>query len=352
MLFELYDVEITPVVASVIFGGLIGLVFGAAAQISRFCLRRGIAGHDGERSRALGVWMTALLVAVVGTQVVTLSGFVSFEGHRQHVAAVPVLASALGGLLFGAGMILTRGCVSRLTVLSATGNLRAITVLLVFAVVAHATLKGVLAPLRVAAGSVTVDMGEAASLSGLPGGAALWAALLASGLLLIVLRSGARPLHIALAAVIGLLVPLAWFGTGAFLLDEFDPIPLASLSFTAPWADTLFWTIASTSITAGFGTGLVGGVLLGSFVSAALRGELGLESFENSQQTLRYVTGAGLMGFGGVLAGGCTVGAGLSGVGSLSVAAMIALLSIIAGAWLTDRIVDRSRPAVHGIPAE
>ncbi len=95
----------------------------------------------------------------------------------------------------------------------------------------------------------------------------------------------------------------------------------------------------------------MGGVLLGSFLSAAARRELKLVSFEGPAQTLRYLSGAGLMGFGGVLAGGCTVGAGLSGVGSLSTAALIALVSIVAGARLTDVALTRRRGGV-AVPAE
>lgn len=350
MFFEMFDTEISPVFASVLLGAVLGLVFGIAAQISRFCLRRGVVG-GADRPQALGTWLTALLVALLGTQAFVLSGAFGFEGHRLHVAEVPVLAILLGGLFFGAGMVLTRGCVSRLTVLSATGNLRALMVLVVFAIVAHATLKGVLASLRVSAGSVTFDLGEAASLAAWPGGPALWTGLIAAALVAVILRAGARPLHLAMAAVIGALVPLGWFGTGVFLLDDFDPIPMASMSFTAPWADTLFWSIASTSIPAGFGTGLVGGVLVGSFLSAATRGELQLQSFESPHQTLRYGAGAALMGFGGVLAGGCTVGAGLSGVATLSFAAVLALVAIIVGGRMTYLLLDRSGTAAV-VPAE
>ena len=83
---------------------------------------------------------------------------------------------------------------------------------------------------------------------------------------------------------------------------------------------------------AGFGVGLIGGVLVGAFLSAATRSELSLVSFADSRETLRYGAGGVLMGVGGVLAGGCTIGAGLSGVSTLSVAAILALLSIVAGA--------------------
>ena len=352
MLYELYDTEIAPVFASLLFGGVLGLAFGIAAQVSRFCLRRGLVGETRERRAALGVWVTALLVALVGTQLAAVAGYVDLSDHRLHANALPLLAVLLGGGLFGAGMVLTRGCVSRLTVLSATGNLRAVICLLVFAIVAHATLKGVLAPLRVALGTVTVDLGAASSLAGLPGGASFWTAALGVALIALIYRSGARPLHLVLAAIIGALVPLGWFGTGVFLADEFDPIPLASMSFTAPWADTLFWSVASTSIPAGFGTGLIGGVLLGGFLSAALRRELQFASFETSGQTLRYLAGAALMGIGGVLAGGCTVGAGLSGVGSLSVAALLALLAIIVGAWATARLVGDQAGNAAAVPAE
>ena len=149
MLFETFETEITPIMASVIFGLLLGAVFGATAQISRFCLRRGVVGTGADRMSALGVWLTALLVAVIGTQAAVGLGYVDFSDHRFAAAELPLMAILLGGVLFGAGMVLTRGCVSRLTVLGATGNLRAVFVLVVFAIVAHATLKGVLAPVRV-----------------------------------------------------------------------------------------------------------------------------------------------------------------------------------------------------------
>lgn len=352
MLFETFDTEITPMLAAVVFGGLIGFLFGVAAQISRFCLRRGLVGGGSERASALGVWLTALLVAILGTQAVSWLGLVDFSEHRFAAAEVPVAAIVIGGLVFGAGMVLTRGCVSRLTVLAATGNLRAWVVILTFAVVAHATLKGVLASLRVSLGTVTVDVGDAALLSGLPGGAPFWGGLLAMALLALVVRSGASARDQAPAVLIGALVPLGWVGTGYLLHDEFDPIALESLSFTAPWSDTLFWAIASTSIPAGFGTGLACGVIAGSFLAAATRGELKLVSFSRPEETLRYLAGAALMGFGGVLAGGCTVGAGLSGVSTLSLSAILALAAIMVGGRITDRLLDRNPSLTVGVPAE
>ena len=249
-------------------------------------------------------------------------------------------------------MVLTRGCISRLTVLSATGNLRAAICIVVFAVVAHAALKGVLAPLRIGLGTVTLDVGEFTNLGNLPGGAVLWMAIALVVLAAAIYRSGAHVTHLLLGAGIGMLVPLGWFGTGVFLQDAFDPIPMASISFTAPWADTLFWSVASTSIAAGFGTGLAGGTLLGSFLAAASRGELVLRSFEAPWQTMRYLLGAAMMGLGGVLAGGCTVGAGLAGTASLSLSAVLALAAMIASAWLASRLIDGRPARLRNAPGE
>lgn len=331
MLLETFDLGLEARSLHIVLGLLTGLLFGVAAQISRFCLRRSIAGDPGERGSAGAVWLTALATAVVAFQIASSLGFVDMSDHRFLSRDVPVLAIILGGLAFGAGMVLTRGCVSRLTVLSATGNLRAVTVLILFAIVAHATLKGVLAPVRVWLGSFTETL-PVASLADLPGGAIAGPVFLVLAAVAVIHRFKPALSHLALGAVIGLLPVLGWAGTSVLLFDEFDPLPVQSMAFTLPWSDSLFWVIASSAIPAGFGTGLIGGVVSGSFLSAMLRSELRLQSFESGAQTLRYAAGAALMGFGGVLAGGCSVGAGLSGASSLSFAAILALLGIIAGA--------------------
>ncbi|MFN3207550.1 MAG: YeeE/YedE family protein [Roseovarius sp.] len=331
MLLETLPFELPPQAIHLLLGALLGLAFGVAAQISRFCLRRAIAGDGGVDQAALSVWLLALATAIGAVAVARGMGLLDLGDHRYLASDVPVLAIALGGLAFGIGMVLTRGCMSRLTVLSATGNLRALTVIAVFVVVAHATLKGVLAPLRTTLGAVGYDFGIG-SLAVLPGVVPAVVALLLAAAVVLARRSGARPLHLAMGVVIGLVVVLGWSGTSVLLMDEFDPLPVQSLAFTLPWTDTLFYVIASTAVPAGFGVGVIGGVLAGSFLSAALRGELALQSFETPVQTLRYLAGAVLMGAGGVLAGGCTIGAGLSGSASLGISALLALGFIVLGA--------------------
>ena len=293
MLLEIYDFGVEARTLHLIAGLILGLVFGIAAQISRFCLRRAVAGPQEERQSAAAVWLTALAAAVIGFTGATAFGLVDLSEHRFLSSELPIAALVLGGLAFGTGMVLTRGCVSRLTVLSGTGNLRAIFVLIAFAVTAHAALKGVLAPVRTTIGSLTVDA-PIASLAANPVMLAALFALIAGFAALFAWRSGAHAMHLVLGAVIGLVAVGGWMATSVLLFDEFDPLPVQTAAFTLPWSDTLFWTIASTAIPAGFGVGFVGGVL----------------------------------------AGGCTVGAGISGVATGSVAAIIALSSIAFGGWI------------------
>lgn len=334
-MYETLGLDLAPRQAAVILGLVIGVIFGALAEVSRFCFRRSVAGAKGERGAAAGVWLAGLATAVLGTQLAVAQGLISFADHRFLTPDLPWLAIVIGGVMFGVGMVLTRGCVSRLTVLSGSGNLRAALVLVVFAVVAHATLKGVLAPLRTTLGGVTLSLDTVA----LPGSALIWTLLIVGAAAIAAWRLATSKRDLVLGALIGLLVPAAWIGTGFVLFDEFDPIAMESLSFTSPSAETLFWSVAASSIPAGFGTGLIGGVILGALVSSLLSDRFRWQSFESPRQTGRYMAGAALMGVGGVLAGGCTVGAGLAGVPSLSLAAILALVSIALGGVSAARLI-------------
>ncbi|CUH86397.1 putative inner membrane protein [Phaeobacter sp. CECT 5382] len=349
-MFETFGFEDTSArEVSVLFALGLGLVFGLLAQITRFCFRRAVVGED--RRQAAGVWALALAVSVLGTQGSVAMGWINFEGHRLLASDLPLLAIVLGGVMFGTGMVLTRGCISRLTVLSATGNLRALLCVGIFAIIAHATLKGVLAPLRTLVSGYTVPLGDAASLAALPGGAQVWSLAIALPALWLALRSENRATALLGGALIGALVPLAWVGTGFVLFDEFDPIAMESLSFTAPMTEGLFYVIAASAVPAGFGPGLMAGALGGALIAALLRREFQWQSFENPRQTGRYMLGAALMGFGGVLAGGCTLGAGLAGISTLGVAALLALTSIGLGGWAAHRLLQRRANAASFAPA-
>ncbi|SMR71277.1 Sulphur transport [Aliiroseovarius halocynthiae] len=344
-MFETLGFEtLTPRTASILFGLGLGAAFGVLAELTRFCLRRGVIGSGTDGRQALAVWLTALAVAVIGTQGAVMAGWVEFSGHRYHAPTLPILSLVVGGLMFGAGMVMTRGCLSRLVVLGSSGNLRAVVVIGVAALTAQAALKGVFSPLRTTLGAVEIPAPS------LPVLGAVVPVLLAA---FFIAQTRPKLGTIVLAALLGGLIPLGWLGTGLVLMDEFDPIAVESLSFTLPLADTLFWTAASSAVGGNFGTGLIGGVVLGAALSALLAGRFAWQGFEGAGQMGRYLSGGVLMGLGGVFAGGCTVGAGLSGVATLSTAATIALLAIIAGAWIAARVDARiNAPETSGSGAQ
>ena len=151
--------------ASLIFAIGLGILFGIFSERVKFCFRRALIGED--RRQAAGVWAMAVLIAVLGTQYFVAIEVISFDDHR-FMNNFSLAQAVVGGLAFGAGMVLTRGCVGRLTVLASTGNLRAVTALLIFAITAHAALKGAFAPVRTTLSSVgpTFDAVSLASVIG------------------------------------------------------------------------------------------------------------------------------------------------------------------------------------------
>ena len=323
---------------SLFFALIVGIAFGGLAEQTKFCFRGAVIGHD--RRQAAGLWALALAVSVTAVQGAVYFEIITFEDHRFLTPEVPLMAAAVGGLLFGIGMVLSRGCASRLTVLSGTGNMRALFTLILFGLAASATLKGPLSGARTALATQTIDLGDASTVATLlPFG--LWSvAVIVAALVIYALSSGNRVAHLVIAVAIGLLPAIAWVGTGYVLYDDFDPIAFESIAFTLPAADSLFWIIASTSVTAKFTVGLMAGVIVGAFVSALISRRLAWVGFDGPAQMGRYGLAAILMGFGGVVAGGCTIGAGLSGIPTLSVAAITTLAFIAIGAKVAERILN------------
>lgn len=338
-----------------IFLGLaLGATFGAAARAGRFCLLRGIKGLvPGKSARdlsALRAFALAIAVALVGTQALHLLGGTNLQAALPLRAGGHWPAMLIGGAIFGLGMVLANSCGARALVLLAGGNLRSLVVLLCLGLAAQATLTGVLAPARTA----VQQLGQA-SLAGLSlpqliagaGMSPLAALAIATILPAVALTAFAwplirrRPLEAATAAIIGATVVGGWWITFA-TDDPFDPKALTSLSYVGPMGDSVLWLMLSTGRQAGFGVAVVGGTLLGAFATALLTRSLRAESFGSARQTVASALGGGLMGFGGVLALGCSIGQGLSGLSTLSLASLTAFAGILAGTVLGLAILPRS----------
>jgi len=331
-------------------GATTGLVFGWAAQRSRFCLRAAtveVAG--GDAGPRLAVWLIVFFTAMMLTQGGIALGLFDISSTRQLAAEGSVSGALIGGAMFGVGMILARGCASRLLVLSATGNLRALVTGLILTLVAQASFTGVLAPAREALTALwTVPGGAGRSLLDTLGLSSGMATALA-GAALIGALALARRRDLGIGAIlaafgVGLAVTLGWALTAWIAATSFEIVPVASITFTGPATDTLMALVTERAVALSFGIGLVPGVFVGAGAAALAFREWRLERFGADTPMERYLAGAVLMGFGAMLAGGCAVGAGVSGGAVASTTALLAVFAMWIGAMATVRFTALMAP--------
>ncbi len=326
-------------------GVLVGVLFGVTAQRSHFCLRAStIEVAEGVFGPRLAVWLIAFTSALTLVQ-----GFVGLEwldvSDARAIASTGSLSGAvIGGLMFGVGMVLARGCASRLLVLASCGNLRAFVAGLILTLVAQAAYTGVLSPAReTLAGLWTVAGGGERDLSVILGFTPTTYTLVAmTGLVMAIafaVRRNVSVTRIVSAAGVGAAVALGWLMTFAIAQSSFEVVPVSSVTFTGPSTDTLMALVAERNVALSFGVGLVPGVAIGAATSALLACEWKVERFSPETPMERYLVGAVLMGFGAMLAGGCAVGAGLSGGSALSLTAWLAVFSMWVGAIGIHRLL-------------
>ena len=335
-------------------GFVLGLFFGAVGQRLEFCFSGGLREWWQEKNpRRAAALLVALATALLGSQIVAAAGWVDFHQSLYWPLAGSWLLIPLGGLLFGYGMMVARGCGSRALVLLGDGNMRSLVVLFGLALGAGLTLTGVLANLRNSLAEKTALEVDRPGLTfwleswGLPASAAwiiptilLTAAALFVGLIVWGLRK--HPSEAILAAFIGLLIPVGWWITGRLGADDFDPVTVESLTFVAPVANSVNYLMLSTGLgpdlpRIGFGIVVVGGVLLGSLVTSLATRQFAWRGFQTPRQVLESFAGGLAMGIGGALAMGCTVGHGLTGWSTLSLFSLVAFAAILAGSALALR---------------
>lgn len=339
-------------------GFLIGLVFGAAAQRTNFCTMGAVSDlvlmGDGRRFRA---WVLAIAVAMAGTHALHFAGAIDINKSIYLASNLGWLGAIIGGAMFGFGMTQAGGCGSKTLVRLGAGNLKSLVVAIVLGIVAYITLRGLLALPRTnletatsinlkARGFDNQNIGElAGSWLGIPPGPArLVAAIIVVVAFLAFCFKNAdfrrSTANIVGGFIIGLTVLAGWIVTGVLGSDEFNPTPLASITFVAPVGESLQYLMLFTGSTINFGVAVVGGVIAGSFLMAMATGTFRIESFADRNDMLRHLGGAALMGAGGVLALGCTIGQGITGMATLAVGSVLAWLSIIAGGYLGVKYLE------------
>jgi uncharacterized membrane protein YedE/YeeE len=136
------------------------------------------------------------------------------------------------------------------------------------------------------------------------------------------------------------MVAAAWGFTQLVLNHSFEAIQIQGLTFSGPSADWLMRVVDEPTSSFGFDAGMLPGVFLGSLIGAWVGKDLKLEGFKDGYSMRRYIVGAILMGFGSMLAGGCAVGAGITGGAIFAVTAWVTLVGMWLGAGITDWLID------------
>ena len=296
--------------------------------------------------RNLSVWLVAFSAAVLGTQYLILTGAIDVEGVRQLTSSRSLSGAIIGGLVFGVGMILCRGCPSRLWVLAATGNLRALTTFMVFAGFVYLTLIGALNSVRQEVLQIWIlppdtDLNLISNLGGKAGSGVIVGGVLMLAALLLYISTKRSVKFFITAVGVGGTVMFGWWLTFTLSEQLFDPIPVESLSFTRPAYDVLQFAGHVFAIEQmNFGVGIMLGVLIGAFTASVMAREFKLQWFVSLNSVIRYFVGAVLMGFGAVVAGGCAVGAGVTGGSLFSITALISLIAMVFSAIMAKVIID------------
>ncbi|MBL8352766.1 MAG: YeeE/YedE family protein [Burkholderiaceae bacterium] len=337
----------------------LGIAFGAIAQRSHFCTMGAIADvvNTGDWSR-VRMWALAVGVAIIGFNTMVALGWIRAADTIYAAPALLWLSLALGGALFGFGMVLASGCGSKTLVRIGGGNLKALVVFVVLGLSALATMRGATALLRVATVDQlqwTLSAGQdlptlAAALGGSAARRAAVLGALVGGALVAwaMARREGRSAEVLIGGFgIGGVVVALWWVSG--VMGHVDEHPatleeaflatnsrrLESFSFVAPLGyvieGLMYTSDASRRLT--LGMVLVPGVVIGSAAVALAGRSFRWEGFRGVEDTANHLVGAVLMGVGGVTALGCTVGQGLSGLSTLSLGSFIAVAGIVAGAW-------------------
>ncbi|MFH1660312.1 MAG: YeeE/YedE family protein [Pseudomonadota bacterium] len=339
----------------------VSFVFGAIGQKTHFCTMGAVSDivNMGDWGR-MRMWLLAIGVAILGAGALHSAGLIDLGKSIYRTPNFTWLSYIVGGLTFGIGMVFASGCGSKTLIRIGAGNLKSLVVFLVLGLVAYMTMRGVFGVFRVNVlekATITFPGGQdipaLLMAAGLEAKTAFWLAVLAIGgglTAFCLLNRDFWTLDNLLGGLgTGLAVVAAWYISGhlGYLAEHPDTLEEAflatnsgrmeSLTFVAPQAYTLellmLWSDTSRTMT--FAIATVLGVIAGSGTWALLTGNFRWEGFASVEDTASHLIGAALMGFGGVVAMGCTVGQGISGFSTLALGSIVTFLAIVAGAAAT-----------------
>jgi uncharacterized protein len=352
-------VALTRTVLWLAFG--VAFVFGLILQRTHFCTMGAISDivNMGDWSR-MRMWLLAIGVAILGTQGLAATGTIHLDQAVYTGPRLLWLSSICGGLLFGIGMVLGSGCGTKTLVRIGGGNLKALVVFVVLGISSFMAMKGIFAVARVASvDKFAVDLAVGQDIPRLLADSLGWSTAMAHGifgaifggalLLFVLIRRDFWTFDNLFGGIAtGLCVVALWYVSGkiGYVAEHPDTLQEAylatnsgrmeSLSFVAPYGYTIDWLMFFSDTSKHLTIGIVSviGLVLGSLAYALVTRSFLWEGFGGTEDLANHLIGAVLMGVGGVMAMGCTVGQGLSGLSTLSLSSFITFAAILLGGRL------------------
>ena len=355
-----------------IYTSILGFILGYVVNKTNFCTMGAVSDlvNIGDDSR-LKAWLLAITTAIIGVTTLEYLGIVDVSDSR-----IPYRNSVLfwpryiiGGIMFGVGMTLASGCGNKILIRIGGGNLKSIFVLLVAGLMAllmtrtdfygtifHSWMNPIspdLAKLGIPDQSVQTIF---ASLSNIDTSNIIITLLIPLIICFFLLKyilssySSLSSDNILSGIVVGLVVTFAWLISGGelgqawienndFLDTPYPSVGVQSFTFINPMGEVLIYTSSIfDNFYLTFGVTALISTIIGSFVYSLISNNLRIEWFANRHDFYRHLIGAVLIGIGGVLSLGCTIGQGVSGVSTLAIGSIITLVSIIFGASLMMKI--------------
>ena len=346
---------------------VIALIMGAVTHKTHFCAMGAVSDwvNIGDTGR-MRAWVFSMAVALAGVVALEAAGIVNLAGEtfpQYRTANFAWIRYLLGGLLFGIGMTLASGCGNKTLVRIGSGNLKSLIVLVVASTCAYLMMwtpvfEKAFLP-WVAATTVNLqghgvanqELGTIlAGMFGMPMSKTLnlaVAAAVAAGMLIFCFKSADfryESDHIFGGAVVGLAVVFGWWLTGGSIGREWKDyadmatvvpsrVQVQSYTFISPMGDTAHYLLAPGNLSlVNFGVAALAGVICGSFLWALLGRAFRIEWFADWKDFANHVVGGALMGIGGVLALGCTIGQAITGMSTLAIGSILAFLAIVIGA--------------------
>lgn len=348
-----------------VFG--IALVMGAVGQKTRFCTMGAVSDwvNMGDTGR-MRSWVFAMAIALAGVVVLEATATVTLSADTfppYRTANFTWLRYLVGGLLFGIGMTLASGCGNRTLVRIGGGNVKSLTVLIVAAVFAYLMVWTRVFELAFVPWiqATTIDLSRfgiptqevgsiLGGMFGLEPSRSLnltVSALVALGMLAWVFKSRDFRTnfdHLLGGGAIGLAIVAGWYLTGGppgqawkdyaeMATDIPSRVQTQSFTFISPMADGLRYLMSPAKLSLiNFGVVALSGVILGAFLHAIVARAFRFERFVTFRDFANHVLGGALMGVGGVLAMGCTIGQAVTGVSTLAIGSILAFFAMVIGA--------------------